>query len=176
MGNFNRGDRHGGDRRGGGFRGGRGFGGGRKFGGSAPFGGRQSMFQAVCGKCQKECEVPFKPTDDRPVLCNECFREQGQGRGERSDRPRQDFGRSNFGEEQKQRIASSQNIEQFRGQFEVLNVKLDKILKMLAPNPVISTVEEKVEKEPVVKTRKTKAVEEKIKSSIKKKVAAKKKK
>jgi CxxC-x17-CxxC domain-containing protein len=34
--------------------------------------GRQ-LFQAVCADCKKECEVPFKPTAERPVYCKECF-------------------------------------------------------------------------------------------------------
>lgn len=29
--------------------------------------------KAVCDKCGKECTVPFKPTEGKPVLCRECF-------------------------------------------------------------------------------------------------------
>jgi len=43
-------------------------------------GGRQdnnyrerSFTQAICADCQKECEVPFKPSGDRPVYCSDCF-------------------------------------------------------------------------------------------------------
>lgn len=35
--------------------------------------GPKEMHKAVCAQCQKECEVPFKPTGDRPVYCRECF-------------------------------------------------------------------------------------------------------
>ncbi|MFH0985685.1 MAG: CxxC-x17-CxxC domain-containing protein [Candidatus Omnitrophota bacterium] len=31
------------------------------------------LYQAVCADCQKRCEVPFKPSGDRPVYCPECF-------------------------------------------------------------------------------------------------------
>ena len=31
------------------------------------------MFKAVCDKCKKECEVPFKPTQGKPIYCKECF-------------------------------------------------------------------------------------------------------
>jgi len=31
------------------------------------------MFQAVCADCKKDCEIPFKPSGDRPVYCKECF-------------------------------------------------------------------------------------------------------
>jgi CxxC-x17-CxxC domain-containing protein len=29
--------------------------------------------KAVCSDCKQECEVPFKPTEGRPVYCRECF-------------------------------------------------------------------------------------------------------
>ena len=58
---------------GGGFRGGGsgGFRGGS--GGSRNFGGPREMHKAVCSECHQECEVPFKPKDDRPVFCRDCF-------------------------------------------------------------------------------------------------------
>lgn len=31
------------------------------------------MHKSVCADCGKECEVPFKPTGDRPVYCTECW-------------------------------------------------------------------------------------------------------
>ena len=31
---------------------------------------------AVCSQCGKETTVPFRPTQGRPVLCRECFREK----------------------------------------------------------------------------------------------------
>ena len=31
------------------------------------------MHKAICADCHKECEVPFKPSGDRPVYCKECF-------------------------------------------------------------------------------------------------------
>ena len=31
------------------------------------------LYQAVCADCQKRCEVPFRPSGDRPVYCPECF-------------------------------------------------------------------------------------------------------
>ena len=38
-----------------------------------PFDREREMFKATCGDCGNECEVPFKPKDDRPVYCKECF-------------------------------------------------------------------------------------------------------
>lgn len=34
--------------------------------------GNREMHKAVCSKCGKNCEVPFKPTEGRPVFCKEC--------------------------------------------------------------------------------------------------------
>ncbi|MDD5692634.1 MAG: hypothetical protein PHP10_05605 [Candidatus Omnitrophica bacterium] len=33
----------------------------------------KSFNKAICAQCHAECEVPFKPTGDRPVYCKECF-------------------------------------------------------------------------------------------------------
>lgn len=33
----------------------------------------RSLHKAVCADCKKECEVPFRPTGDRPVYCRDCF-------------------------------------------------------------------------------------------------------
>jgi len=65
--------------------------------------GDKKMYKAVCDKCGKECEVPFKPTGDKPVYCNQCFGKGGKDKG------------------------SSQS----GGQFEVINAKLDEILRAL---------------------------------------------
>jgi CxxC-x17-CxxC domain-containing protein len=37
------------------------------------YGGPKEMHKAVCADCKKECEVPFKPREDRPVYCRDCF-------------------------------------------------------------------------------------------------------
>ena len=29
--------------------------------------------KAVCADCKQDCEVPFKPTEGRPVFCRECY-------------------------------------------------------------------------------------------------------
>ncbi len=34
---------------------------------------QKEMFPAVCAECGKECQVPFKPTEGKPVYCSECF-------------------------------------------------------------------------------------------------------
>ncbi|MFP4567462.1 MAG: CxxC-x17-CxxC domain-containing protein [Candidatus Woesearchaeota archaeon] len=42
------------------------------FSGGFNRGPRQS-FKATCAKCNAECDVPFKPTEGRPVYCRDCF-------------------------------------------------------------------------------------------------------
>ncbi|MBI4262667.1 hypothetical protein HY624_04030 [Candidatus Uhrbacteria bacterium] len=45
-----------------------------------------TMNQATCSACGKSCEVPFKPTGDRPVYCRDCFGQQGGRDGGRPSR------------------------------------------------------------------------------------------
>lgn len=35
--------------------------------------GPREMHKAVCAECKVDCEVPFKPTEGKPVLCRDCF-------------------------------------------------------------------------------------------------------
>ncbi len=51
------------------------------FGGGGGFGGRpREMHKAVCADCKQECEVPFKPSGDRPVYCKDCFSKRKESR------------------------------------------------------------------------------------------------
>ncbi len=34
----------------------------------------REMHKATCADCGNECEVPFKPSKDKPVYCRDCFR------------------------------------------------------------------------------------------------------
>ena len=125
MGNIRRGNRGGFDRgnRSGGSR----FDGrssGRRFGGNEGSGGRdrdsgrserrrpREMHEVTCDKCGKQCQVPFKPTEGKPVYCSECF-EKKDNSGSRN----RDFKHaiSNISSEQLDKI----------------NLKLDKIIKAL---------------------------------------------
>ena len=35
--------------------------------------GPREMHKAVCSDCKQDCEVPFKPTEGKPVYCKECY-------------------------------------------------------------------------------------------------------
>lgn len=66
--------------------------------------GPREMHEATCDECGSKCEVPFKPTEGKPVYCDNCFKTKGSG------------SRNNPGQ--------SKELEQ-------INIKLDKILKKL---------------------------------------------
>ena len=94
------------------------------------------MHRATCDSCGKDCEVPFRPTKGKPIYCDECF-------GSNKDR----------------------DTDQLKKDFEILNKKLDKILKILTP--VHSAKNDQVELDEETE-------EPKLKKTTKKKVAIKK--
>lgn len=129
MGNFNR-DRDNRSDRGGDFR--RGGFGGRSFDRPA-----MQMYPATCDSCGKSCEVPFKPTNGKPVYCRDCFRNQGGSSDSRTSGGR-NFERPNF--EEKKTFSSSQ--PQYNEQFQALNAKLDQILKLLTPDTSTQVIDQ----------------------------------
>ncbi|HHY98065.1 MAG TPA: zinc-binding protein [Firmicutes bacterium] len=36
-------------------------------------GGPREMYTVTCSACGREAQVPFKPRNDRPVYCKDCF-------------------------------------------------------------------------------------------------------
>lgn len=45
------------------------------------------LHKAVCAECNKECEVPFKPSGTRPVYCKECFAKRKNGASPIKEKP-----------------------------------------------------------------------------------------
>jgi CxxC-x17-CxxC domain-containing protein len=43
----------------------------------------REMHKTTCGDCGNECEVPFKPSGDKPVYCNDCFQDHKPARDDR---------------------------------------------------------------------------------------------
>lgn len=39
---------------------------------------QREMHPVTCAACGKETEVPFLPSNDRPVYCRECFSQNNQ--------------------------------------------------------------------------------------------------
>ncbi|OGZ03428.1 MAG: hypothetical protein A2390_03240 [Candidatus Liptonbacteria bacterium RIFOXYB1_FULL_36_10] len=170
MGDFKQGGgRRFGGGQGGGFGRRDGGGGGRSFSGKSWGGsgdrdrGPVTMHQAVCDQCGKTCEVPFRPTDGKPVYCNVCFegkRETGNNRG--GDR----FSKNNFdsykaptGTGFSSNISKGNNDE-VKKQLELLNAKMDRLIKAveIMANAKSLVAEEKAEEEektvPVAKVKK----------------------
>lgn len=199
MGRFDRDNGSGGDR------GPRKFGkrdfGGRGFSSSrGGFGGKPAMHQATCANCGNECQVPFKPTGNRPVFCSDCFDKQGGGNSTRPlgnsfSKPnfhKSSFSRSmNSGRDNDRKMfeavcdkcgndcqvpfqptpgkpvfcdncfekggsAGGRNTEHYRQQFEIINAKLEKIMKALNINTPEVVIEVKAKKEVVEKKETTK--------------------
>ena len=68
----------------------------------------RSLHKAICADCGNECEVPFRPTGERPVYCRECFsdhkddsssfRDRHNKSGERDFAQERHFGKHRGGE------------------------------------------------------------------------------
>lgn len=173
--------------------------GGFNKGGSRPqYGGRQDfrprgerdrnsqMFAATCAECKKSCEVPFRPTDSKPVFCNDCFRSKGESfsggfkqrdKGSWSDKsPKREYTSHNG--------ASTDNkkIDDLKRQIELAHNKLDRLI-LIVNNSNHSPVVIKRAKKEVDLKELSNAVDKavtptikKTKKETKKKVVSKKKK
>jgi len=109
------------------------------------------MHQAECAECGNRCEVPFRPTGDKPVYCSNCF---GDNKGKSFD---------------------TKKPSQSNDQLEELNKKLDKIIKVLE---IISGKKTFIVEKEEVETAKpdvSKAMDAKKDVKKEKKVVAKKK-
>ena len=49
--------------------------------------------RVICADCNKECEIPFKPSGDRPVYCKECFSKRKKGNLSNANRDNRPEGR-----------------------------------------------------------------------------------
>jgi len=126
MNNFRSGNRSGGR--------GDSYGGGGNYGGRDSRGGLQ-LHDAVCDQCGKDCQVPFRPSGNKPVYCSDCFEKQGgrddnRSRGGR-DSYKKDFRGRDSGRPQQGGI-SDKSISQFVEKIDILNSKLDKIIDLLS--------------------------------------------
>lgn len=153
----------------------------RKSFGSREFGDREKpeMFQTVCSECGNECEVPFKPNGRKPVFCRSCFKkdEFDEGGSDRRD-DRRDFGRDSRDSYDKPRFEKprfekprfeksyEKPTENYKAQFEMLNFKMDMILKALhnmGVNPVAPAKAHEAKKE----VKKEEPKKEEVKHEVK---------
>ncbi|MFA5870282.1 MAG: CxxC-x17-CxxC domain-containing protein [Candidatus Paceibacterota bacterium] len=111
----------------------------------------KQMFNATCDKCARQCEVPFKPTGDKPVYCSDCFEKNGSAINRSNDR------------------SNDKPTNQYKEQFDAINAKLDRIMKILIPAVLV-----KEEKKELVVEKKEKTKKIPTKKPVEKKKKAKK--
>ena len=112
----------------------------------------RQMFDAICSKCGKNFELPFRPTGEKPVYCNECFNKDGNNYPVIKN-------------------ISSPSVNQYKEQFDILNVKLDKILKVLCPTLLSKELKPKViieKAQPISSKNKKSIVKENKRKVVKK--------
>ncbi len=113
----------------------------------------KQMFSATCDQCGERCEVPFRPTNGKPVLCSNCF---AASKGE-SPRPSHV---STF-------VPAVRPTKDSSAELEAINAKLDKILRILTPitpkevskemtTKILEEIETNIEKTPAIGKRKIK--------------------
>ncbi|MEI7498145.1 MAG: CxxC-x17-CxxC domain-containing protein [Candidatus Falkowbacteria bacterium] len=154
--------------------------GGNDRGGRSSFGDRgdrgparggfdRPMHKAICSECGKNCEVPFRPTGEKPVLCSFCYSDQQSG-GTKT------FGNREHGKVTTFHSSSEKPFESatdYSKQFEALNTKLDKIMAILTSTKMkedTALAASEVENhEPSTQVKPKKISEGKAKSSAKKK-------
>ena len=110
------------------------------------------MHQATCARCNKACEVPFRPNGKKPVFCKDCFASNRPDAHIRTNA----FSRPNAAPRppyQSEGIAP--RSDDLRSKVEVLNTKLDMLVRMVqALEPTTATTAETL---PVVAKIKTSA-------------------
>lgn len=143
---------------------------------------KPEMFQTVCSECGDECEVPFKPNGRKPVFCRSCFKkdEFDEGGSDRRD-DRRDYGRDNYDKPrfekprfEKPRFEKSydkpaykeQGGENYKAQFEMLNFKMDMILKALH-NMGVNPIAPAKAHEPKKEVKKEEPKKEEVKHEVK---------
>ncbi len=110
------------------------FGGGPRAAGARTFGKPpfdKQLFKATCASCGNPCEVPFRPSGEKPVYCRDCFRRQeGDGPARPAFR-RDDAPRPMRPAFRRPEPAGPGNLEK---ELERINLKLDRILRALEGN------------------------------------------
>jgi CxxC-x17-CxxC domain-containing protein len=68
------------------------------------------MHKINCSDCGKEAEVPFKPKEDRPVYCRDCFikRKEAERKGEPLPEPE----KKESAKEEKQEQPKQEKVEE----------------------------------------------------------------
>lgn len=125
---------------------------------------RPSLHSAVCDECGKDCQVPFRPSGDKPIYCSDCFERRG-GR-DSNESGRRPFRKRSFTDRgsarSSQRKTSDRSTLKLIEKIETLNSKLDKIISLLSsPGEKKSKpIENKTKKKPKIKKAKKEKTKE----------------
>lgn len=111
---------------------------------------KTEMFSAVCDKCGKNCEVPFRPSNNKPIYCSDCFRSVDPRNDNRNFResPRRENFSSNRSNEKA--INYTSELSLLNDKLNSICIKLDKILNVLDPK-IKDLAEEKTSKKEEIK-------------------------
>lgn len=134
-----------------------------------------SFHDAVCDQCGKDCQVPFKPSGDKPIYCSDCFeRKGGRDGGRDSGRSGQrDSQRRNFNDRPSrppQANTGDQSTQKLVEKIVILNTKLDTIISLL------STAGQKKSDSVIVEVKKSKKAADLMVDKLKEKTKSKPKK
>lgn len=149
--------------------------------------------------------VPFKPTGNRPIFCNDCFKTEGASLPRRTDdrgsqisgdrqmfdaicdkcgsrcqipfqpRPGKQVFCSHCFEQKEKGDRGIQDRPRNNGQLDALNAKLDKILALLSPTASIQIPEKASVAKETIEAVETPEIKKAKKAPVKKKAAPKKK-
>jgi CxxC-x17-CxxC domain-containing protein len=132
------------------------------------------LFDAICSKCGKACQVPFRPNGQKPVYCRACFGSPANAPAGRENFVRRDAPMTTPAPRNENR-----ELVDLKQQLGVVNSKIDSILKTLGS--IQGTIAHQAIHDAVVaavspKTDSPKATEKELpkKKVVKKKSAAKK--
>lgn len=96
-------------------------------------------YPAICDQCKQNCEVPFRPTGNKPIYCSNCFEGKRDGPEDRKTR-RFDNKTSNYQVNDKAREQLTKTIEKLDNKIDKLieimeNIQNDNKKKMETPVP-----------------------------------------
>ena len=96
------------------------------------FGGPKQLFSAICADCRKPCQVPFRPSGDKPIYCKDCFmkrKEKSAGDTWRSDAPQGGSPKQNTAPAKPQQSSGGVQLADLKRQMDVMSGKLDILLQ-----------------------------------------------
>lgn len=112
----------------------------------------KTYYPATCGTCGNECQVPFQPTGEKPVLCSDCFKKSAPRRDDRFSRSAPRSGRDNARAPMRRREDSASksdtsklvmfHIDKMKKDIENLDSKINLLLEAQGidlPKPAVDT-------------------------------------